>query len=135
MLYQGIIGGGSSPVEPVEPVLLWTNPSPTSNFGTEGQINYVEADLTNYECVIIEYYHNTSDTRTGFFMNKVSDLPLSANGNQIGLGTSYSGIGVCRPVVKNSDNKLGFYGAVDGKGTGLSYCIPVHVYGINGLAV
>lgn len=120
---------------PVTKDLLWTNPSPTSEFGTTGQINYVDADLTNYEYVLIEYYRTSSDTTTSFFMNKVSDLPLTANGNQNGLGSSGSGYGICRPVAKNSDNKLGFYGAFAGQTPALNCCIPVHVYGINGLAV
>ena len=59
MLYQGIIGGGSSPVEPVDlsPVLLWTNPSPTSEFDAQK----ISLDLTEYAGVIIEYYTNSTD--------------------------------------------------------------------------
>ncbi len=53
MLYQGIIGGGSSPVEPVDlsPVLLWTNPSPTADFAPQT----VNLDLSKYAGVIVEF--------------------------------------------------------------------------------
>ena len=122
-------------VEPVGPItkeLLWTNPSPTSDFGKYGETNYIDVDLTNYEYVLIEYYQNTANTATSFFMNKVSDLPLSTNGNQNGLGSSGSGYGMCRPVSKNSSNKLGFEGAFAGQTPALNSCIPIRVYGING---
>lgn len=58
MLYQGIIGGGSSPVEPVDlsPVLLWTNPSP----GTEFAAQTVSLDLSEYAGVIVEFNANTN---------------------------------------------------------------------------
>ena len=58
MLYQGIIGGGSSPVEPVDlsPVLLWENPSPTNEFAGQK----ISLDLTNYVGIIIELRTATS---------------------------------------------------------------------------
>ena len=58
MLYQGIIGRGSSPVEPVDlsPVLLWTNPSP----GTEFAAQTVSLDLSEYAGVIVEFNANTN---------------------------------------------------------------------------
>ena len=53
MLYQGIIGGGSSPVEPADlsPVLLWTNPNPTENFSNQK----ISLNLTEYEGVLVEF--------------------------------------------------------------------------------
>ena len=61
MLYQGIIGGGSSPVEPVDlsPVLLWTNPSPTSEFAAQT----VSLDLTEYNGVIVEFNKSTNNQK------------------------------------------------------------------------
>ena len=60
MLYQGIIGGGSSPVEPVDlsPVLLWTNPSPSTEFAAQT----VSLDLTEYAGVIIEFHQNNTQS-------------------------------------------------------------------------
>lgn len=57
MFYHALTGnGGATPEEDLKPVLLWTNPSPTSDFGTQT----VSLDLTNYTGVIVEFNANTN---------------------------------------------------------------------------
>lgn len=113
MLYQGIIGGGSSPVEDLSPVLLWTNPSPTSPF--KGQT--VELNLTEYAGVIIEsnftvenatlasrVYYKVGETASSNTVLGMGTHNTEANGcsarsvlvtsTGISFGTPYFGAGV-----------------------------------------
>ena len=139
MLYQGIIGEGSSPVEPedLSPVLLWTNPSPTSEFAAERK---VELDLTNYTGVIIEFKYTNDDdfvcNRT--YVKKVDILnkKLTDNSNVYfggGCGyTSSSGSWASRGrIILSVDNS----GVTFGNGgyansAANSFLIPIRIYGV-----
>ena len=119
MLYQGIIGGGSSPVEPVDlsPVLLWTNPSP----GSEFEAQTVSLDLTEYSGVIIEF--NQTDTRqrltTRVYAKKTDDLSI------FGCGF-IADTAIARNILAVNNNGIQF-GAVN---TGTEVCIPSKIYGV-----
>ena len=129
MLYQGIIGGGSSPVEPVDlsPVLLWTNPSPASNFAAQT----VSLDLTEYAGVIIEYNLSTED------LFPISRIYVQKNDNFYQKPPYYFGCGsgaeraISRGVSQINDEGIAFLDEI----TGLSdhnnnLLIPSKIYGV-----
>lgn len=119
MLYQGIIGGGSSPVEPedLSPVLLWTNPNPTTNFAAQT----VSLDLTDYSGVIVEI--NKSGTSqiltTRVYAKKTDDFSV--------FGCGYiADVSIARNILAVNDTGVQF-GAVN---TGTEVCIPYKIYGV-----
>lgn len=119
MLYQGIIGGGSSPVEPVDlsPVLLWTNPNPSSNFTAQT----VSVDLTNYSGVIVEF--NKTDTSkivaSRVYAKKTDDLSI------FGCGF-IADTAIARNILAVNNTGVQF-GNVN---TGTEVCIPYKIYGV-----
>ena len=119
MLYQGIIGGGSSPVEPVDlsPVLLWTNPRPGSAFGAQT----VSLDLTEYSGVIIEINHSDTSQRlaTRVYAKKTDNLSV------FGCGF-IADVAITRNILAVNNNGVQF-GAVN---TGTEVCIPSKIYGV-----
>ena len=139
MLYQGIIGGGSSPVEPedLSPVLLWTNPSPTSEFASERK---VELNLTDYTGVIIEFRYTNEDdfvcNRT--YVKKVDILnkKLTDNSNvYFGGGCGYrnpSGSWASRGRIISSVDDTGVTFGSGGYANSAadSFLIPIRIYGV-----
>lgn len=122
MLYQGIIGGGSSPVEPenLSPVLLWTNPSPTSEFAAKT----VSVDLTNYEGVIVEYEESTSISEI------ISRVYCKRNENiRFGCGYTFDSSARSRNLSIN-DNGVTFSDAYIQTEKNNTYLVPVKIYGV-----
>ena len=125
MLYQGIIGGGSSPVEPVDlsPVLLWTNPSPTSQFAGQK----VSLNLTDYAGVIVEF---NSDSY-GIFSSR-SYLKKNEE-----INTSYFGAGFAKDTEGGvgrrytiNDTGVTFENGYYLKNSNNGVMIPTKIYGV-----
>lgn len=131
-LYQGIIGGGSSPVEDLSPVLLWTNPNPSTAFA--GQI--VELDLSEYAGVLIEVTRNIDDAVIGtkaYFLK--NDTELRSLGCDAYPVTTDGRPAVRRVTVTDTEVNIGncIYAA---SGTiQNTACIPYKIYGVKSVLV
>ena len=130
MLYQGIIGGGSSPVEPqdLSPVLLWTNPNPTNEFA--GQT--VSLDLTEYAGVIVEFNLTSEDERRRYVASRVYVTREDATKTAFGGGAMLS-FGSSSSLQRNV--KMNDTGVIFGEGyadsTVTPYAmIPYKIYGV-----
>lgn len=116
-------GGGG------EPVLLWENPSPTSEFAQQK----VEIDLTDYIGVIIEYGTIVStDVYSRLYVKKSDTLSL---GNNIYLGAGYTQISTesraCSRSISAIDNTgITFTNCVNGLTTQNFNCVPTKIYGV-----
>lgn len=123
MLYQGIIGGGSSPVEPVDlsPVLLWTNPNPTSAFAAQT----VSLNLTEYAGVIVEFINKgeANNIRSRVYAKK-SDFGTYPIGAGFVSTNAYA-----RNIVAVSDTGVEFSEAVT-TSTNNDFVIPMKIYGV-----
>ena len=118
MLYQGIIGGGSSPVEPedLSPVLLWTNPSPENAFTAQT----VNLDLTDYAGVLIESTTDGIGSR-----NYIKKTETGACGT---LGSETGG-GVARAATLSGNNVV--FGDAYALNTVTNTAAkPIKIYGI-----
>lgn len=130
MLYQGIIGGGSSPVEPVDlsPVLLWTNPNTRSEFIAQT----VNLDLTDYAGVIVEFYLASESEQRQFVASRVyvtrEDATKAAfgGGAMLSFGSSSS---LQRNVKMNDTGVIFGEGYVDATVTSYAM-IPYKIYGV-----
>lgn len=120
MLYQGIIGGGSSPVEPVDlsPVLLWTNPSPTTEFTAQT----VSLDLTEYAGVIVEFNHG--DTRQ-YVSSRVYVKKTDNFSNKFGGGFVVDAA-YAKNILALNDEGIQF----DNGSPNNTSCIPYKIYGV-----
>ena len=86
--------------EIVEPVLLWTNPDPTSNF----QYQTVNVDGTDYDGYIVEIRNHISDNSTAAcFVPKSTQRRLIAAYNN-----SASVIYGWREILSATDTTVGF---------------------------
>ena len=124
MLYQGIVGGGSSPVEPedLSPVLLWTNPSPTSAFAAQT----VSLDLTNYIGVIVDFINDDVNYTRSRVYAKKSD---SFSSFPIGAGYVSSTNAYSRNIVNVSDTGVQFSDAATTSAQN-QFVIPFKIYGV-----
>lgn len=123
MLYQGIIGGGSSPVEPqdLSPVLLWTN----NNIGTPFTAQTVNLDLTDYAGVIVEFNRSaSSDAQT--FANR-SFIKKGETG--LGGGNTVAVTAASRNV-SCSNTGVTFEGGYSGTTANDNAVIPTKIYGV-----
>lgn len=119
MLYQGIIGGGSSPVEPVDlsPVLLWTNPSPTSEFTAQT----VSLDLSEYAGVIVEFYHgdNQQYVSSRVYVKKTDNFSNKFGGGFV-VDAAYA-----KNILALNNEGIQF----DNTNPNNTACIPYKIYG------
>lgn len=121
MLYQGIIGEGSSPVEPMEPVLLWENPNKSTTFTAQT----VSLDLTDYAGVIVEFNRSSSsDAQT--FANR-SFIKKGEEG--LGGGNVVSAIPASRNVSCN-DAGVTFGEGYSAGESNNNTIIPTKIYGV-----
>ena len=118
MFYHALTGnGGTTPTEDLEPVLLWTNPSPNSNFAAQT----VSLNLTDYSGVIIEF--NKADTSqiltTRVYAKKTDNFSI--------FGCGYiADTGIARNILAVNNTGVQF-GAVN---TATAVCIPYKIYGV-----
>lgn len=103
--------------------LLWTNPSPSSNFAAQT----VSLDLSSYDAVFLKCYTTTDTPRyfTCLFM---------VDGN---IWTMYAVGGAAsnryNRLVTVSDTGLVFAGGYSNGTAGSAHAIPIEVYGVKGL--
>lgn len=132
--FHAINGQGGSP-EPTPsndhpPVLLWTNPSPTSEFAEQK----VDLDLTGYIGVIVEYAPITSTAVYSRLYVKKSDT--LALGNDIYLGGGYTQLGssesraYSRSITAIDDTGITFSKCVNGAAVQNFNCVPTKIYGV-----
>lgn len=135
MLYQGIIGGGSSPVEPVEPmepVLLWTNSDVSSGFPAQK----ISLDLTNYVGVIIEFcqfYGDATKLASRAYIKKTDvlydDTNIFASGFQSISGETLTGT-LARGIKAIDNTGITFGTASNGNVAYDNNNIPTKIYGV-----
>lgn len=120
MAYQPT--GGASASE--TPTLLWTNPSPTSNFNAQT----VSIDLTDYEAFLI-YTKGQSSTNT-YNYNYVKKTDTGK-----WILADYQGdvrYATLRQITNITDSGMTFGNGAYGwsNNSGSKYCIPVEIYGL-----
>ena len=111
--------------------LLWTNPSPLSNFAAQT----LALDLSNYEGVLIESLINTASTLDGFRMPVF--VPKDGNEYYVEAGqlkvvppASNLGATIYARFVTVTDSGVTFSTGYAGPSTtGASLCIPYRIYG------
>lgn len=136
MLYQGIIGGGSSPVEPedLSPVLLWTNPSPNNVFAETS----LTLDLSNYTTILVEYGSRTKNQPdcviSGWYC-KVIDLPNTNRPNTNVIATDNSNTVSGRKIWYEPSTKALTIGANYGTNESNNQAIPFNIYGVKDYVV
>ena len=118
MFYNALTGKNEpTPVEDLEPVLLWTNSNPTVEFTAQT----VSLDLTDYAGVIVEF--NNSDVSqkltSRVYAKKTDDFSI--------FGCGYiADTGIARNILAVNDTGVQF-GAVN---TNTAVCIPSKIYGV-----
>ena len=120
MFYHALAGnGGTTPVEDLEPVLLWENGSPTTNFSGQK----IALDLTEYAGVIVEFADDTSNSVlcTRLFAKKTDTY-----GGKFGAGYGVSSNAWARIIDALDDTGVTIH---DGTG-GNQYVIPLRIYGV-----
>lgn len=128
--FHAIYGQGGAPApEPVDlsPVLLWTNPSPTSAFAGQK----VSLALTEYAGVIIEYNLSgeIASTISRVYVKKSDNLNPSS-GFYFGSGCG-SNRGISRGISVVDNEGITFLNGVDGITQDSSASIiPVKIYGV-----
>lgn len=120
----GASGGGSG--GGITMSLLWTNPSPTSQFVAQT----VSLDLSGYNAVIIEFVCQLSDPRLATSMVFItgSNSLIEACG---GVSGSW-GIRYVREVVPSSTG-LVFGNGRSNTSSGANYAVPQRIFGIKGI--
>ena len=123
MLYQGIIGGESSPVEPVDlsPVLLWTNPGPQNTFAAQT----VRLNLTTYAGVIVEFNHanNLAVISSRVYVKKTDII-------ETGFGAGFVSDRACSRNLTVNDSGVTFSDTYYATATKNDVFIPVKIYGV-----
>lgn len=118
-------GGG----EDLEPVLLWTNPSPSSVFNAQT----VSLDLSEYAGVIIEFYEHTDQNKIATRVYIKKDDDLSTFG--AGLYSSNYSNSISRNITGVSNAGVTFGIAHHGPSDLALYCIPFRIYGVKSYVV
>lgn len=115
---SGVSGGETG----ISMRLVWTNPSPSSNFAAQT----LALELGNYDAVVIYVKQDTS-TNYGAFCFAAMDINTTiftkgqTNGTMFGRYITASGAGIT------------FSNGYSGSSTGAQYAIPLYVYGIKGI--
>lgn len=133
-------------VSTVSRTLLWTNPDPTANY--TGQ-SYVTSnhDIRNYDAIMVKYYGHkdlgtSSDNVAYSLFMSPSQLQEPSTGKDYKyclLGFRGSTTKYARRVYLGRDFSDGIHiyisyaNAIDAAGTSAGACIPIAIYGVNGL--
>ena len=114
--------------QPGAKTTLWTNSSPTSNFGTQ---NVTVSNMSSYDYIGIEYEKTKSNTTLINLLFPYSDFTKTISSNDSGRCRYdlyyYS---TTRYVRYSSDTQVYFSDATSGGTTYNQYCIPTKIYGI-----
>lgn len=113
--------------------VLWTNPSPTSQFATQ---TITVSDLSEYDYIRVYFRVSKSiDTELSVIMSK-ADFYNSIEGNTkdvLSIGaTGTTGSAVCRQIYNLSNTQIKFGSAFTSSGINNDYAIPTKVSAIRG---
>lgn len=113
--------------------VLWTNPSPTSQFATQ---TITVSDLSEYDYIRVYFRVSKSiDTELSVIMSK-ADFYNSIEGNTkdvLSIGaTGTTGTAVCRQIYNLSNTQIKFGSAFTSSGINNDYAIPTKVSAIKG---
>ena len=126
MFYHALTGnGGATPVENLEPVLLWTNSNPTASFAAQT----VSLDLSDYAGVLVEYERSIALNNVisrAYVKKEDYDIVGFGAGNGGGYGSAVSAAG---RNVKVNDNGV-IFGSGYSTAEDNSAFIPVKIYGV-----
>ena len=123
MFYHALTGnGGSTPTEDLEPVLLWTNPSPRQDFGEQT----VNLDLTDYTGIIVEFNANTD---TSNYTTCTRIICKKGDPEYFGAGAALAGSTLGR-VVKITDGGVFFGKGFLATNTANGNAVPIKIYGV-----
>lgn len=119
--FHAIYGQGEAPApEPqdLSPVLLWTNPSPTSAFTAQT----VNLDLTVYTGVIVEFYHGDAQqyVSSRVYVKKTDDFSKKFGGGFV-VDAAYA-----KNILALNDEGIQF----DNGSPNNTACIPYKIYGV-----
>lgn len=116
LTWENFSGGGAD--------LLWTNPSPTSNFNAQT----VSLDLSDYDYVLIESKRGLNDTVKSISLaQKGTYANIAANTNTSMSGAQYP----CGRTVYASNTGVQFSNGL-AYGAQVNYvCIPTRIWGCN----
>ena len=121
--------GGSSVTE----TLLWTNPSPTSDFAYQ-TTNLTGGKLSDFEELKIVYKIDKSSALNVHYAKfDLGAFIGSSNENRVGIAGQDSAATFNRMLVYDSDTTI-FWGnslQVYGTGTYNNKLIPLYIYGVN----
>lgn len=123
-------GGGSEPTpEPtptdLEPVLLWTNPSPSATFTAQT----IELDLSEYAGVLVELTDSSTIYHTTGYIKVGEEGAIGTTDNY----SPWEG-GMGRSVAVTSTG-VAFRTAYSGTSAANRHCIPYKIYGVKGVVV
>ena len=104
--------------------LIWTNPSPTSNFNAQT----MSIDLSGYDYLIIKARRSTSSTACGSAV-----IPIDGDETII-FGGANTGFNLTGRTVKATSSSIVFSsGYLQGNNTdSVAWCIPIKIYGVRG---
>lgn len=86
--------GGTTPTETV----LWTNPSPTANFGKQSVT--LSDDINNYDYIVVEYIYSRSST---IDTEKSKSIMSITDFKEGGVGTSVSRTCMALGIINGSN--------------------------------
>lgn len=120
MFYHALTGnGGTTPTENLEPVLLWTNSNPTTNFDAQT----ISLDLTDYAGVIVEFNRAVNNT---WLANRSY---IKKGETKLGAGNMHSKDIAARNASCN-DSGVTFEKGYGNNGVDNADIIPIKIYGI-----
>ena len=130
MFYHSLTGnGGTTPTEDLEPVLLWTNPSPTSDFTAQT----VSLDLSDYAGVIVEFIKSTTSNKinTRLYAKKNEDVDgIFGAGSYYVKGDSNTARGI-----SVTDTGVTFAEGYGNMSLNNKTSIPIRIYGVKNYVV
>lgn len=105
--------------------LLWTNASPTSNFGAQT----VSLDLSKYKAIKVRYRFATSNAVAGPLIEQLIDdveyrIVFWGGNSRVQRGATAKSTGVTFTASGATDVPT------TAPGTSTNHCIPTHIYGI-----
>lgn len=121
MFYHALTGNGSSPVEDLEPVLLWTNPDISSTFAAQT----VSLNLAEYAGVMIEFNQSYNDAQicTRVYATKNDTYEKFGGGSNTASDTNNGANGRHFLV---TDSGITFWDSSSNNGS----LIPTKIYGV-----
>ena len=128
---EGVAEGQRTATVATTKTLLWTNPSPNSNFASQ-TIN-LSSSLSSFTHMIIRYKVSTGSTQVYDNLFNVNPLRTSDSTGRYGINIITSGsVTYVRPMYSAGTNAIFSGNAVNLSSTqGNNFLIPLEIYGIS----